>query len=138
MKKLKLWIYSSSIHGQTRLVLVADHTVGGARGKMSTHVGVPHSKNAIPSDAEGFPAWLTSPGVWIGIVPIAPGMDDLRGLDRYSQDYAKQPPRVMPLEMDAFVAGHTVSAAMDALGTIQTSLLAERFPHKAWTVRRDG
>jgi hypothetical protein len=126
MKELQLWIYTSTVLGQSRLVLVADHTVGGAKGRITSQHGTPHGKIAIPASTPGFPDWIKAPGVWFGIVPIpSKGGDsaDLRGLDRYTQESASTPPKVLPKQEEAYVRGEGSWEAVAALESLQTKLL---------------
>lgn len=131
MKPLQLWLYTATILGQHRLVLVADHTVGGAKGRLPMNMGVPSSKTGIPVSAKGFPAWITAPGVWIGIVPVqdktCPRAHDLAGLDRYSQERAEAPPKILPDKNEAFVYGAASHDVLADLETLVNQALEARF-----------
>jgi hypothetical protein len=137
MKDLHLWIYSAAIAGHSRILLVADHTVGGAKGRFSTQFGTPTSKNGLPASTPGFPAWIREPGTWIGIVPVGrpgayhgPDSEVLgaHGLDRYSQDCATAPPQVIPDREDAFIHGDSITAAQHTLENLIRELLQANHP----------
>lgn len=125
-KELNLWIYEAHVVGQHRIVLVADHTVGGAKSRSSTHVGTPTGKTGIPASAPGFPSWVTAPGVWISYVPSnTPGVKDLtRGLDRYSQEHSTVAPKVRPGREDAYLRADSVHEAELQLNLFLQALLA--------------
>jgi len=128
MKPLTLWLYTATILGQLRLVLVADHTVGGAKGRLPMNYGVPSSKTGIPLTAKGFPAWISTPGVWMGIISLRDNRShDLGGTDRYSQERAEAPPKILPDKSQAFVYGEACHDALAALESLVNQALEARF-----------
>lgn len=135
MRELKLWIYTSSILGHPRLVLVADKTVGGAKARIGGSHGSPSAPTAIPASTEGFPSWITEPGVWFGIVPILKdeGLypQNLRGLDRFSQEHARKAPMVLPVDEGAFLRAEDHTTAYNLLRSLIADLLeAHHIPTK--------
>lgn len=135
MRELKLWIYTSSILGHSRVVMVADHTVGGAKARIGGSHGCPSASTGIPASTPGFPAWVAAPGVWFGIVPILKeeGVypQNLRGLDRFSQEHTKKAPSVLPVDEGAFLRAEDHATAYNLLRSLIADLLeANHLPTK--------
>jgi len=135
VKELHLWIYTASVVGQSRVLLVADMTVGGAKDRFSSQFGTPGLKNAMPASTPGFPTWLKDPGVWISIAPLDgdnhtfhKGGVEVRGLDRWSQEMKALVPDVLPEDEVAYVHGPRVNEAKEALEKLIQETLEAAFP----------